>query len=87
MAYPSSFNIAMALPTKSFVFILFLLAATLLECQASVAHIKHPKPKFMPGPWKKAHATFYQGNDASFGMADFIQYINIVIMPLILCCF
>lgn len=26
---------------------------------------KHHKPKFQPGPWKTAHATFYGGSDGS----------------------
>ncbi|OVA17946.1 Expansin [Macleaya cordata] len=28
-------------------------------------HAKHHKPKFRPGPWKNAHATYYGGPDAS----------------------
>lgn len=29
---------------------------------------KHHRPKFKPGPWKQAHATFYEGGPGSFGM-------------------
>ncbi|KAI5561070.1 hypothetical protein BDE02_16G088700 [Populus trichocarpa] len=35
-------------------------------------HIELPKrhkPKFRPGPWKKAHATFYEGGSGTFGGA------------------
>ncbi|OVA17947.1 hypothetical protein BVC80_1835g350 [Macleaya cordata] len=28
-------------------------------------HAKHHKPKFRPGPWKNAHATFYGEADGS----------------------
>lgn len=78
MAYPTSFISATALPIKTVSFILLILASKLLECHAnaqhalgrhyhSVVHTKHHKPKFKCGPWKKAHATFYEGNSASFG--------------------
>lgn len=30
--------------------------------------LKHHRPKFKPGPWTKAHATFYEGGSGSFGM-------------------
>ncbi|KAK4583075.1 hypothetical protein RGQ29_026024 [Quercus rubra] len=30
---------------------------------------KHHRPKFKPGPWKQAHATFYEGGPGSFGGA------------------
>ena len=32
-----------------------------------VPHVKHHRPKFKPGPWIKAHATFYDGGPTSFG--------------------
>ena len=38
-----------------------LVAADPVEGQ----HAKHHKPKFRPGPWGSAHATFYGGADAS----------------------
>lgn len=28
---------------------------------------EHHRPKFKPGPWKQAYATFYQGGSQSFG--------------------
>ncbi|EEF42862.1 expansin-A4 [Ricinus communis] len=31
--------------------------------------LKHHRPKFKPGPWIKAHATFYDGSSTSFGGA------------------
>ncbi|KAF2307467.1 hypothetical protein GH714_028950 [Hevea brasiliensis] len=34
-----------------------------------VQPVKHHKPKFKPGPWSKAHATFYEGGTGSFGGA------------------
>ncbi|KAK9289642.1 hypothetical protein L1049_008777 [Liquidambar formosana] len=30
-----------------------------------IAHPKHHRPKFRPGPWNSAHATFYGGSDGS----------------------
>ncbi|CAK7343250.1 unnamed protein product [Dovyalis caffra] len=30
---------------------------------------KHHRPKFHPGPWKNAHATFYEGGSGTFGGA------------------
>ncbi|KAK3406267.1 hypothetical protein EUGRSUZ_K02434 [Eucalyptus grandis] len=30
---------------------------------------KHNRPKFAPGPWKQAHATFYEGGSGTFGGA------------------
>ncbi|KAJ7972324.1 Expansin [Quillaja saponaria] len=30
---------------------------------------KHHRPKFQPGPWKQAHATFYEGGSGTFGGA------------------
>jgi hypothetical protein len=32
--------------------------------------IKHHRPKFKPGPWKQAHATFYEGGSGSFGIYE-----------------
>lgn len=32
-----------------------------------VAH-HHHRPKFAPGAWKHAHATFYEGGSGTFGM-------------------
>jgi hypothetical protein len=29
---------------------------------------KHHRPKFKPGPWKQAHATFYEGGSGTYGM-------------------
>ena len=29
---------------------------------------KHHRPKFKPGPWINAHATFYEGGSGTFGM-------------------
>lgn len=29
---------------------------------------KHHHPKFVPGPWKQAHATFYEGGSGTFGI-------------------
>lgn len=29
---------------------------------------KHNHPKFAPGPWKQAHATFYEGGSGTFGI-------------------
>ncbi|KAM2242457.1 hypothetical protein ACFX1S_009414 [Malus domestica] len=31
--------------------------------------IKHHKPRFTAGPWKQAHATFYEGGSGTFGGA------------------
>lgn len=28
------------------------------------------RPKFQPGPWKPAHATFYDGNSATYGIIN-----------------
>lgn len=33
-----------------------------------VAHNHHHRPKFAPGAWKHAHATFYEGGSGTFGM-------------------
>ncbi|KAI6675713.1 hypothetical protein NL676_003619 [Syzygium grande] len=30
---------------------------------------KHHRPRFAPGPWKQAHATFYEGGSGTFGGA------------------
>ncbi|KAL5546054.1 hypothetical protein UlMin_005741 [Ulmus minor] len=32
-------------------------------------HLKHHRPKFKPGPWTHAHATFYEGGSGTFGGA------------------
>lgn len=28
---------------------------------------RNPRPRFQPGPWKQAHATFYEGGSGTFG--------------------
>ncbi|KAI3441456.1 Expansin [Psidium guajava] len=33
------------------------------------SHAKHHRPRFTPGPWKQAHATFYEGGSGTFGGA------------------
>lgn len=33
-----------------------------------VSHNHHHRPKFAPGAWKHAHATFYEGGSGTFGM-------------------
>jgi hypothetical protein len=43
-------------------------------------HIELPKrhkPKFRPGPWKKAHATFYEGGSGTFGIDAFFSLFPI----------
>lgn len=30
---------------------------------------KHHRPKFKPGPWKQASATFYEGGSGTFGIS------------------
>ncbi|PKI57632.1 hypothetical protein CRG98_021960 [Punica granatum] len=35
----------------------------------SLAKAQHHRPKFQPGPWKQAFATFYQGGSGTFGGA------------------
>ena len=35
---------------------------------------RHYKPKFQPGPWKEAHATFYEGGSGTFGMDAFFSF-------------
>ena len=51
---------------------IFLVAFTLPNVHANVNRIPkphHAHPKFIPGPWKQAHATFYEGGSGTFGGA------------------
>ncbi|KAJ0014311.1 hypothetical protein Pint_21052 [Pistacia integerrima] len=70
----------MSMPCKAFSIISFFLAFVFFDCHVnaqrvvgvqrhSIAPVKHHKPKFMPGPWNKGHATFYDGDSTSFGGA------------------
>ncbi|KAM7254742.1 hypothetical protein ACFE04_019983 [Oxalis oulophora] len=64
----------MALPLRILFVILLVKALVINECQAKgptvviQKHIGH-KPKFQASPWKRAHATFYEGGSGSFGGA------------------
>ncbi|KAG8647172.1 expansin-A16-like [Manihot esculenta] len=64
--------------------LLLLVVALAKNCEATAMHsaihavrrhghklkpIKRNKPKFKPGLWRKAHATFYEGGTGSFGGA------------------
>ncbi|KAJ0083905.1 hypothetical protein Patl1_30261 [Pistacia atlantica] len=51
--------------------IILLLLAFILPDYTTHARspVKHHRPNFKPGPWKRAHATFYEGDTRSFGGA------------------
>ncbi|KDP29197.1 hypothetical protein JCGZ_16586 [Jatropha curcas] len=69
----------MASPLRALYATILLLSFALSSCHASVYHAivrqlsspvaKSKKPKFKPGPWTKARATFYEGSTNSFGGA------------------
>ncbi|TXG58420.1 hypothetical protein EZV62_016249 [Acer yangbiense] len=51
---------------------LLLIALVLPNCDAHVQPrhaIRKHRPNFKPGPWKQAHATFYEGHTGTFGGA------------------
>ncbi|XP_061352607.1 expansin-A9-like [Gastrolobium bilobum] len=68
----------MAFPLGAFLTssLLFLIALPIPEVHANIVGgrnkaltPKHHRPKFRPGPWKQAHATFYEGGSGTFGGA------------------
>ncbi|GAV71096.1 Pollen_allerg_1 domain-containing protein/DPBB_1 domain-containing protein, partial [Cephalotus follicularis] len=63
----------MASTLQALALTLLLIALVMHDCHAHgnlvVPHKHGHRPNFKPGPWKQAHATFYDGGSGSFGGA------------------
>ncbi|KAI4365627.1 hypothetical protein MLD38_021593 [Melastoma candidum] len=69
-----------ALVAPIFVIVVLFFPGTLVQGSGFVSR-RHPKkmnprPRFQPGPWKQAHATFYEGGSGTFGGACGLGYLG-----------